>query len=114
LKTIQGDPEPLYREALSYFNKRYYEEALKRFEEVKSSFPDSPPYTTWAELKVADCHFLKESYPEAIAAYEEFKKIHPAHEEIPYVQYQLGMCHYNQILDLDRDQTSTRKALSTF
>jgi outer membrane protein assembly factor BamD len=114
IKKIEGEPEKLYKEGLARFNKRDYSEALKKFEELKSSFPDSPPYTIWAELKIGDCHFLKKEYVEAIAAYEEFKKIHPSHEEIPYVQYQIGMSYYNQMLTLDRDQTSTQKALSSF
>lgn len=114
VKTIEGDPEIIYKQGLTRFNKRDYSEALKIFEQLKSSFPDSPPYTLWAELKVADCHFLKKDYVEAIAAYEEFKKIHPTHEEIPYVQYQIGMSYFNQIRTLDRDQTSTKKALSNF
>jgi outer membrane protein assembly factor BamD len=114
LKKIEGDPEILYKQGLAQFNKRDYHEALKKFEELKSSFPDSPPYTVWAELKVGDCHFLKKEYVEAVAAYEEFKKIHPGHEEVPYVQFQIGMSYFNQMLTLDRDQTSTKKALSSF
>jgi outer membrane protein assembly factor BamD len=114
VKKIEGEPEKLYKEGLARFNKRDYSEALKKFEELKSSFPDSPPYTIWAELKIGDCHFLKKEYVEAIAAYEEFKKIHPSHEEIPYVQYQIGLSYYNQMLTLDRDQTPTKKALSSF
>jgi outer membrane protein assembly factor BamD len=112
IKTIEGDPELLYKQGLAKFNKRNYPEALKQFEELKSNFPDSPPFTIWAELKVGDCHFLEGKYVEAIAAYEEFKKIHPGHEEIPYVQYQIGMSYFNQMHTLDRDQTSTKKALS--
>jgi len=114
VKTIEGDPETLYKQGLTRFNKRDYPEALKRFEQLKSSFPDSPPYTVWAELKIGDCHFFKKDYVEAIAAYEEFKKIHPTHEEIPYVQYQIGLAYFKQMLTLDRDQTSTQKALSNF
>jgi outer membrane protein assembly factor BamD len=114
VKTIEGDPEVLYKQGLARFNKRDYPEALKRFEQLKSSFPDSPPYTLWAELKIGDCHFFKKDYVEAIAAYEEFKKIHPTHEEIPYVQYQIGMAYFNQMHTLDRDQTPTQKALSNF
>jgi lipopolysaccharide transport protein LptA len=53
-------------------------------------------------------------YVEAIAAYEEFKKIHPTHGEMPYVQYQIGMSHFKQMLSLDRDQTATKRALSSF
>ncbi len=114
LKTIQGDPEKLYKQGLALFNKRDYGDAKKKFEELKSSFPDSPPFTLWAELKIADSEFLLKNYVEAIAAYEEFKKIHPSHEEIPYVQYQIGMAHFNQMLTLDRDQTSTARALAAF
>jgi outer membrane protein assembly factor BamD len=114
IKTIEGNPELLYKQGLARFNKRDYPEALKKFEELKSNFPDSPPYTIWAELKVGDCHFLEKKYVEALAAYEEFKKIHPGHEEIPYVQYQIGMSNFNQMFTLDRDQTPTKKALSSF
>ena len=114
VKKIEGDPEILYKQGLTRFNKRDYPEALKKFEELKSSFPDSPPYTLLAELKVGDCHFLQKEYVEAIAAYEEFKKTHPSHEEIPYVQFQIGMSYFNQMLTLDRDQASTKKALSSF
>ncbi len=114
LKTIEGDPELLYKEGLTRFNKRNYSEALKRFEQLKSSFPDSPPYTVWAELKIGDCHFFQKEYVEAIAAYEEFKKIHPTHEEIPYVLYQIGLAYFNQIFAYDRDQTFTQNALSNF
>jgi outer membrane protein assembly factor BamD len=114
IKTIEGDPETLYRQGLTRFNKRDFSEALKRFEQLKSSFPDSPPFTVWAELKIGDCHFFKKEYVEAIAAYEEFKKVHPTHEEIPYVQYQIGMAYFKQMVSLDRDQTFTQKALSNF
>jgi outer membrane protein assembly factor BamD len=114
VKAVEVDPETIYKQGLARFNKRDYSDALKKFEELKSSFPDSPPYTIWAELKVADCHFFKKDYVEAIAAYEEFKKVHPGHEEMPYIQYQIGMSYYNQMHTIDRDQTSTTKALSSF
>src|SRR4030043_2007409 len=114
VKTIKGDPEILYRQGLERFNKRDYSEGLKIFEQIKSTFPDSPPYTLWAEVKVGDCHFFKKDYVEAIAAYEEFKKTRPTHEEIPYVQYQIGMAYFSQMRTHDRDQTSTQKALSNF
>ncbi len=114
LRTTEGDPELLYREGLALYNKRDYPEALKKFELLKTSFPDSPPYTVWAELKIGDCHFFEKEYVEAIAAYEEFKKIHPTHEEVPYVIYQIGMAYFDQILTHDRDQTFTQNALSNF
>ncbi len=114
IKTTVGDPEILYKEGLIKFNKRDYGDALKKFEQLKANFPDSPPFTVLAELKIGDCHFHKGSYVEAIAAYEEFKKIHPTYDEIPYVQYQIASAYFKEMLTLDRDQTFTQKALSNF
>ncbi len=114
IKTIKGDPEILYRKGLERFNKRDYSQALEIFEQIKSSFPDSPPYAQWAEIKVGDCHFFKKEYVEAIAAYEEFRKARPTHEDIPYVQFQIAMAYFNQMRTHDRDQTPTKKALSNF
>lgn len=114
LKTIQGDPETMYKQGLVSFNKKLFKDALEKFEQLKSNFPDSPPYTVWAELKVADCHYSLKEYVEAAAGYEEFRKIHPTYEEIPYVQFQIGMSYFSQVTTSDRDQTFTRKALANF
>ena len=83
LKTVEGDPEVLYKQGLGFFNRQLYKLGLEKFEQIKSNFPDSPPFTVWAELKIADSHFLSKQYVEAASAYEEFKKIHPTHDEIP-------------------------------
>ena len=114
LKTVEGDPEVLYKQGLGFFNRQLYKLGLEKFEQIKSNFPDSPPFTVWAELKIADSHFLSKQYVEAASAYEEFKKIHPTHEEIVYVQFQIGMSYFNQMKTSDRDQTITKKAVSNF
>jgi outer membrane protein assembly factor BamD len=114
LKTVEGDPEVLYKQGLGFFNRQLYKLGLEKFEQIKSNFPDSPPFTVWAELKIADSHFLSKQYVEAASAYEEFKKIHPTHEEIVYVQFQIGMSYFSQMKTSDRDQTITKKALSNF
>ncbi|HSB07613.1 MAG TPA: lipopolysaccharide transport periplasmic protein LptA [Thermodesulfobacteriota bacterium] len=114
LKTVEGDPEVLYKQGLALFNKKLYKDALEKFEQLKSSFPDSPPYTVWAELKAADSHFFLKEYVEAATAYEEFRKIHPTHEEIAYVQFQIAMSYFIRMTTSDRDQSFTRKALSNF
>ncbi len=114
IKTVQGDPAVLYQQALALYNKRQYADAVMKFDSIRSSFPDSPPYTFLAELKVADCFFHTGSFVEAAAAYEEFRKIHPTYEDITYVQYQIGNCYYSLMLSADRDPTYTQKALTAF
>ena len=114
LKTTEGDPEVLYKQGLVLLNNKHYREAFEKFELLKSNFPDSPPFTILAEMKVGDCHYHLKEYAEAIASYEEFKKVHPTYEEMPYIQFQLGMCYFSQMTTADRDQTSTQKAMANF
>jgi len=114
LKTVQGNPETLYKQALADFNARKFKGAIEKFELLRSNFPDSSPYATWAELKVADSHFFLKEYVEAAAGYEEFKKLHPTYEEGAYVQFQIGMSYFNWMTTSDRDQTYTKKALASF
>ena len=47
-------------------------------------------------------------------AYEEFEELHPKNEAIPYVIYQIGLCYYEQLDTIDRDQTAAKKAIATF
>jgi outer membrane protein assembly factor BamD len=104
----------LYKRGLSSYQRKQYSRAIEIFNELKASFPGEDPYYTWAELKVADSYFHQEEYEEAINQYEEFKKFHPFHEDIPYVMFQIGLCYFNQMKSADRDQTATGKALSNF
>jgi outer membrane protein assembly factor BamD (BamD/ComL family) len=53
-------------------------------------------------------------YEEALGEYEDFTRLHPRNEVIPYVVYQMGMCHFNRILSIDRDQTAVHEALQIF
>ena len=67
-----------------------------------------------AELKVADSRYQLEEYNEALSAYESFASLHPRNDAMPYVTYQMGMCHFNQMEPIDQDQISTQKALDLF
>jgi outer membrane protein assembly factor BamD len=114
-KKKEPDPTPqgLYEKAMNFFNKKKYENAAEAFKKVKEEFPLSD-YTLVAELRTADSYFFNKNYAEAIVLYEEFKKLHPMHPEVPYTIYQLGMCHYKQMHTLDCDQMETEKAIEQF
>ena len=90
-----------------------YKEAIDNFQQLRDWYPFSK-YAILAELKMADSYYHLEQYEEAIFAYEEFEKLHPRNEAIPYVIYQIGLCYYDQIDTIDRDQKPARKALETF
>lgn len=105
--------EELAEKGMESFDDEDYSDALKAFTTLKERYPYSR-YAILAELKVADAHFQREEYAEAIAAYADFLHLHPKNDAIPYVLYQIGECYYKQLLSEDRDQTPTRQAISAY
>ena len=95
------------------FEEQEYRDAITYFGKLRDWYPFSK-YAKLAELKIADAHYHLKEYEEAIAAYEEFEELHPKNEAIPYVIYQIGLCHYEQLDTIDRDQVSAKKAIGTF
>lgn len=105
--------EELIQEGVEAYDKGNYKKALDAFVQLKDWYPFSN-YAILAELKIADAHYHLQEYPEAVAAYEEFERLHPRNEATPYVVYQIGLCYFEQIDTIDRDQAPARKALETF
>ena len=114
MQAAPQDPAKLYTDAMVLFNNGQYKEAIVIFTRLKDYFPSDELYAPKADIRIADCHRLRKEYPEAITRYQEFKKQHPFHPDLPYVEYQLGLCYYRQILSKDRDQKATEQALSIF
>ncbi|MBF0467445.1 MAG: outer membrane protein assembly factor BamD [Desulfamplus sp.] len=90
-----------------------YKKAIKSFATLRDWYPFSQ-YAILAELKIADAHYKLEDYEDARASYEEFENLHPKNEAIPYVIYRTGMCWYNRIETVDKDQTPAKKAMEQF
>jgi len=115
---IFGDDESASAQELAWegmdaYENGKYDKAIKKFQKLKDYYPFSK-YAILAELKIADAHYKRDEYEEAIFAYENFEQLHPRNEAIPYVIYQIGRCYYDQIDTPDRDQTSAQKALESF
>jgi outer membrane protein assembly factor BamD len=108
-----GTAQELAWEGMDAYENGKYKKAIEKFEQLKNNYPFSK-YAILAELKIADAHYQREEYEDAVFAYENFEQLHPRNEAIPYVIYQIGRCYYDQIGTPDRDQTSAQKALETF
>jgi len=102
--------ETHYNKALKSFSKRNFFEAIPSFEELKDKYPVSP-YATLAELRLGDCHFLQNELELATHYYDNFKRLHPNNPNVPYSIYMTGICHFEQILSVDRDQTAALEAV---
>lgn len=90
-----------------------YKDAIESFEKIKDWYPFSK-YAILAELKIADSHYKLKEYDEAVTAYEQFENLHPLNDAIPYVIFQTGLCHFEQVDTFDRDQSKARKAIEAF
>lgn len=107
-------PEGAYAIAQEFEKDERYEEAIRRFQEVKNKFPYSK-YATMAELSLADVYYKQESFPEAQVAYQAFKDLHPKHAQTDYVTYRLGMSYFMQLPPtIDRDLTLAQSAILHF
>lgn len=109
----RGGPEELYRQGFDAYQDGRYKRAVEIFQRIREEHPLSQ-VALMAELGIADAHFSDGEFGEAELAYTDFLNLHPTNENIPYVLYQLGMCHYKQIMGVDLDQTETVKAKKEF
>ena len=113
-----GDPGPqspeyLAMDGMEALNRGNYRQALKIFQEIKDRHPFSS-VGPLAELKAADATYYLRRYQEAHFLYQEFENNHPTNEAIPYVLFQMGMCHYQQIDTIDRDPAHALNAIAAF
>ncbi len=111
--TIDKTAEQLAVSGMQNIQKKNYDEAAKEFKKLKEHYPYSK-YAILAELKLGDAYFSNNQYGEASIAYEEFVRLHPRNEVIPYVLYQIGMSHFLAFSTVDRDPEETTLAFQSF
>ena len=109
----RATPDGLYEQAVEYYKDGSYKKSVEIFQRLKEEYPLSK-LAILAEMGIADSYFSGKTYLEAELAYREFLNLHPTNENLSYVMYQIGMCHFNQIETIDRDQSETFKALKEF
>jgi outer membrane protein assembly factor BamD len=110
---VARDVNTLYAAAKRTMDQGDYEQAAKLFDEVERQHP----YSVWArraQLMSAFNYYLAQKYNEAIGSARRFITIHPGNSEAPYAQYLLAMSYYQQIADVNRDQSTTQSASDAF
>jgi outer membrane protein assembly factor BamD len=112
------DARAAYEKALLDFRRGDCLSAEPMFREIRREFPYSR-FAAMSELRIGDCQFKNEDYPEAIETYRQFVRIRPSHKEIPYARFRIAEAYYNQIPGgwfmtpptHQRDQSAARDAL---
>jgi outer membrane protein assembly factor BamD len=107
---VETPVEILYNRALDDLGQQDYKLAAKEFEEVDRQHPYSV-WATKAQIMAAFTYYQANKYDDAIIALDRFIQLHPGHKDIPYAYYLKGLCFYEQISDVGRDQRITQQAL---
>ena len=102
--------EDLYNEAMDHLQHEEYKDAASEFEEVERQHPYSI-WATKAQLMTAYSHYEANKYDDAVVALDRFIQLHPGNRDTPYAYYLKGLCYYEQITDVGRDQRVTELAL---
>lgn len=105
--------QELFENARGYMQEKEYAEAIDSLTKLNDRYPFSP-YATEARLMVADAYALDSQYAEAVVAYEEFLSIHPRHESIDYVLFQIGVNKYNAHRSIDLPHNGLAEAIESF
>jgi len=107
---VERPVETIYSEAAAAMDQERYKEAARLFDEVERQHPYSQ-WATRAQLMAAFAYYQALQYDDAVIALDRFIQLHPGSEDIAYAYYMKGLCYYEQITDVGRDQRVTQQAL---
>jgi outer membrane protein assembly factor BamD len=110
---VERPVDELYNSAMNDMNEGNYQGAAKLFDEVERQHPYSP-WATRAQLMAAFAHYEANQYDDAVVAIDRFVELHPANPDVPYALYLKGLCYYERISTVERDQEMTELAKRSF
>lgn len=105
--------EKLYMTGYQNFKDKNYAEAAQYFDEIERQHP----YSVWsprAQIMAAYVYYTENKYDDAILTLDRFIQLHPGNRNIAYAYYLKGLCYYEQMSDVTREQKMTEEALNTF
>jgi len=108
---VERPVEQIYADAWKQIDERNWEPAAKQFDEVERQHP----YSIWARramLMSAFCYYQANKYTDATNTADQYIELHPGTKEVAYAFYLKAMALYEQIVDVERDQTVTEQALT--
>ena len=108
---VARDVESLYAEAKERLDRGDTKVAAGLFDEVERQHPYSP-WARRAQLMGAFTNYVRRDYDKAIEGAQRFLSIHPGNKDAPYAYYLIALSYYEQISDVERDQSTTQQALT--
>ncbi len=111
LAYVEQPVENIYNAAMYSLDRRVYALAAAQFDEVQRQHP----YSIWAQralLMASYARYQARDYDEAISSAREYITLHPGGDGAPYAYYLIAACHFDQIIDVGREQARSELALA--
>lgn len=108
---VERPVEQIYNDAWKQIDDHDWEAAAKQFDEVERQHP----YSVWARramLMSAFCYYQANKYKDAINTADQYIQLHPGTKEVAYAFYLKAISYYEQITNVERDQSNTEQALT--
>jgi outer membrane protein assembly factor BamD len=109
---VARDVSTLYITAKDRLDRGQYTLAAGLFDEVERQLP----YSLWArraQLMGEFRYYLAKEHTKSIDSARRFLSIHPGNKDAPYALYLIALNYYEQIEDVNRDQSITQQALDS-
>lgn len=110
LAYVEQPVETIYNNALRSMDRNMWVVSAAQFDEVQRQHPYSP----WAQramLMASYSRYRARDYDKSISSAEEYISLHPGGEGAPYAYYLVAINHFDQIIDVGRDQARSDLAL---
>ena len=102
--------DTLYQQGVGYMQKGQYAKATTSFNQVEENYPYSV-WATHAQLLAGYAQYKQQDYTDALSSLNRYIALHPENEDVAYAYYLKALCYYEQIDDVQRDQTATYEAI---
>ena len=103
----------LYKEAFNSYETNQWSDSVELFQKVESrySFSEWAPKAT---LMIMYIYYESGEYFKAVEYAKKFKKLYPLSSDLDYVEFIIGLCFYEKIETIARDQSNSEFALKKF
>jgi outer membrane protein assembly factor BamD len=105
--------QELWEAGRDAMREKQYSHAQEYFLKLKDRYPFSP-YTPDGIVGLGDAYFLDDKFVQATDSYKEFESLHPRHEQIPYVLYQIGVSTFRRLESIDLPQDGLNESIQYF